>query len=930
VTATETTTASTADAHLRVELLDGVTVRLGGRLLDLGARRPRALIARLALEPGVRVPLARLAEELWREPPPSADVTLRSVVSRLRAGSLEHHLQGGRGGYALEVDPMHVDVVALRRAARDAVPSELRSLLERWESAWTGRPLDGLGDAPFARREAESLAEEHAAAIEDLAGMRLDAGEVDLVMASLGELAMRRPLGGRSVSLLATALARAGREDEALRVIDELAARLEEAEGLDLPAAVLTLRTSILRRDPGIVGGGMQAERLGVPLPITELVGRGTDLAAVLDARARSRLVTITGAGGVGKTRIAIEALRRGGAGDRRQVFLDLVPFRDLPTTLSALAELVGAIRPDLDAISGVLRGVPTVLVLDNAEHLRADVAALVRGLLDRCDGLGVLVTSRDPLRIPGERRVRIEPMLGEGLDDAVRLFAARATDIDAGFRLDATTEPLVRSLVVALDGIPLALELAAARLPSRSLSELATEIRARGIIGGASDPGRHASVTSMVEWSTALLSPAQQELLGQLSGFAGAFSHDAAVAVCEVPGADVDELLLELVERSLVSTARGSDGATVYRLLIAVREVVRRRYAGDRVGWRERHRRWHAELVDRLRPALYSAEESRATLVLERTAHDVSAALADSAAARDRESALLIVGGMARVWYRRSALVDGVARIEQALAIPGAAPAIVEARAQLGLCLMHFFMREPQAAGRAVAAAIAAAREADAASILAVALAYRGYLEGATGDAQAAIASVGAALAVPGTSVAAAATVQMIAADLQRAGGAPATALAGLERAIALAREAGEQWVQTLATHLVAKVLIAARRGQEAIDLLAPVIRSTWREGRPTHTIAGLFLVAAAAGSLEENETGARLLAATDAHARRYSWDPDANDPDGNREHRMRLRAALTDARWEAAVAAGEAMALADAVTLCSELATPRRGPRA
>jgi hypothetical protein len=169
-----------------------------------------------------------------------------------------------------------------------------------------------------------------------------------------------------------------------------------------------------------------------------------------------------------------------------------------------------------------------------------------------------------------------------------------------------------------------------------------------------------------------------------------------------------------------------------------------------------------------------------------------------------------------------------------------------------------------------------------------------------------------------------------MIAADLQRAGGAPATALAGLERAIALAREAGEQWVQTLATHLVAKVLIAARRGQEAIDLLAPVIRSTWREGRPTHTIAGLFLVAAAAGSLEENETGARLLAATDAHARRYSWDPDANDPDGNREHRMRLRAALTDARWEAAVAAGEAMALADAVTLCSELATPRRAPRA
>jgi hypothetical protein len=177
---------------------------------------------------------------------------------------------------------------------------------------------------------------------------------------------------------------------------------------------------------------------------------------------------------------------------------------------------------------------------------------------------------------------------------------------------------------------------------------------------------------------------------------------------------------------------------------------------------------------------------------------------------------------------------------------------------------------------------------------------------------------------AADSASAAAEATVQMIAADLQRASGAPATAWAGLERAIALAREAGEQWVQTLATHLVAKVLIGARRGQEAIDLLTPVIRQTWRDGRPTHTIAGMFLVAAAAGSLDECETGARLLAATDVHARRYSWDPDANDPEGNREHRMRLRAALTDARWHAAVAEGAAMSLGDAVGLCSELSTP------
>jgi len=931
VTAHTTTTSSAPGPRLRVELLDGVVARLDGAPLDLGARRPRAIVARLALDAGRRVPLAQLVEELWTDAPPSAEVTVRSGVSRLRGGPLAPYLSGGRGGYLLDVDPADVDVLALREALRDPGGPGYRAALERWERAWTGRPLAGLDDVPFAAREAEALALEHAAALETLAGIRIEAGEFEAVVTSVGGLVRERPLADRPVALLATALARSGRDGEALRVIDEFGDRLGETRGLDLPAALLGLRTAILRRDPVARADGTAPERLGVPLPLTELVGRGAELDAVDDARTRSRLVTVTGPGGVGKTRIAIEVLRRGGAHDRRQVFLDLVPFRDLPATLSALAELVGAIRPDLDAIAGILRDVPTILVLDNAEHLRDDVAELATELLARCDGLVVLVTSRDALRMPGERRVRVEPMLGEALADAVRLFAARAADIEPGFRLDAASEPLVRSLVLALDGIPLALELAAARLPARSLPELVAEIRARGIVGGTSAEDRHASVVAMVEWSTDLLTPVQRELFGQLGGFAGAFSHDAATAICEVPGAEVDELLLELVERSLVSTSRTVDGTTAYRLLIAVREVARRQYAGDRTAWRERHRRWHAGLVDGLRSELYGHGEAAATAVLERSANDLAAALADSVAAGDRESALLIVGGMARVWYRRSALVDGVVRIEQALAIPGPAPAIAEARAQLGLGLMRFFMREPQASGRAIAAAIVAAGEAGDDSILAVGLAYRGYLEGATGALEAATASLRAALAVPGPSLAAAATVQMIAADLQRAGGAPASALAGLERAIALARQAGEQWVETLATHLVAKVLIASHRGQDAINLLVPVISHTWADGRPTHTIAGIFLVAAAAATLDENEAGARLLAATDTHARRYSWDPDANDPDGNREHRMRLRAALTDGQWAEAADAGAAMSLADAVAACAELARPGvRGGRA
>ncbi|QNO37890.1 hypothetical protein H4J02_02275 [Protaetiibacter sp. SSC-01] len=911
-------------ARLRVDLLGRVVVRVGDDEVELGGRRPQALVARLALEPGVRVPLSVLAEDLWVDPPPSVDVTLRSIVSRLRRGALGPFLEGGRGGYALDVDPDAVDVVSLRLALRDEREGARRVVvLERVAQAFTGRPLADLGDAPFAVRESERLSHEHVAAVEELAALRIANGEAELAVRSLADLVHRHPLSERPVEVLARTLAELGRDGEALGAIDDLGARLEEEFGIDLPPALVALRTSILRRELAPASTAAEPERLGVPLPITGFVGRRAELAAVVEARAHSRLVTIVGPGGVGKTRIAIEAIRRDPGGDRRQVFVDLVPYRALPELLSALAEQLGALRPDLDAIARMLRDGPTLLVLDNAEHVRDDAAALAMGLLARCDGLAVLVTSRDPLRVPGERRVKVEPMLGDELADAVELLAARAADIEPGFRLDSTTEPLVRALASSLDGIPLALELAAARLPSRSLAELSDDIRRRGIVGGPSSTERHASVTAMIEWSTDLLSPEQGELLGQLGGFAGAFSRDAAVAICDVPGAEVDELLHDLVERSLVSTSRAVDGSTSYRLLIAVREIVRDRYVGDRALWRERHRRWHADLVDEARPRLYTSEEGVATAVLERSAHDLAAALADAAAAGDRESALRIVGGMARVWYRRSALVDGVARIEEALAIPGEAPAILEARAHLGLGLMRFFMRDPGEASRAIDTAIAAAREAGDSSILAIALGYRAYYEASIGSIDAARTSIGEAMGAHGASLAATATVAMIAADLQRFGGAPAAALQGLERALELARRAGEEWVQTLTTHLIAKVLIGAGRAQEAIDLLAPVIRRTWETGRPTHTIAGVFLVAAACASLERHAEGARLLAATDANARRYSWDPDANDPDGNRVHRERLRSALTTSRWEAARASGAALGLGDAVAACVELAS-------
>jgi|GEM_PF-1324467 len=916
-------TAPSATA-LAIDVLDGVIVRLGETPLDVGGARPRALVVRLALEPGVPIPIADLARDLWDEPPASADVTLRSVVSRLRSGPLREFLGGGRGGYALDVDPAAVDVVRIRAALRDATGDRDRlAALEAFERAWTGRAFAGVAETPFARREVERLRDEHAAAMAELAELRLEHGDGDDAVATLRELVRQDPEAERPVALLATALTRSGREVEALRAIDELAERLRDAAGLDLPDGLRDLRTAIVRRDLAERPAGPEPERRGVPRPITAFVGRRAELAAIQDARSRSRLVTVLGPGGVGKTRLAIEAARRADAHDRRQVFLDLVPLRDAAGAIAALADLVGALRPDLDAVVAALGGSPTLLVLDNAEHVRDVVAGLATELLARCDGLTVLVTSRDPLRVPGERRVLVEPLLGDAIDDAVELFAARASDIDASFALDETTTPLVRDLVVAVDGVPLALELAAARLPSRTLADLVAEVRERGTVGRNSGTGRHASVRAMIEWSTDLLSPPDRELLLQLAGFAGTFSRDAAAAICVVEGEDVDDLLLELVDRSLVSTSRTADGAIEYRLLIAVRKVARRLCDRDRSEWRERHRRWHADLVDRMRPRLYGAGESAATVVLDRASTDLQAAVDDAIATGDRTSALRIVGGLARVWYRRGSLVDGAARIAACLAIPGEAEPLVEARAHLGLALIQFFMRDP-ACGPTSANALAAARAGGDPSILALALGFRGYVAGAHGEVDAARAFLAEAAAIPEVSRAAAATIEMIAADLARGAGAPATALEGLERAHRLARQAGEGWVLTLSTHLIAKVLIGARRAQEAVDLLVPVVRRTWQEGRPTHTIAGLVIVAAAAAGLERHALGARMLATVDAQARRYSWDPEVTDPEGTERTRARLREALTADEWRAEQASGARLSLAEAIALAETLVSP------
>ncbi|GAA1645379.1 AfsR/SARP family transcriptional regulator [Actinoplanes couchii] len=497
-------------ARLRVTLLGGFAVTYGEKVVSLPGLRLRGLVVRLALAGGRPVPPDDLIEAIWGEQPPAGvAAALHALGSRLRRALTEVGADPGvltrvAGGYRLAVDPRDVDSLRFEHLA-EAGREELWSggpgaALAEAVGLWGGEP----GSVPeavaaVAPLVASRLARMSVEVVLDLAETEIAQGRAESAVARLTRLVAEPVVHERAAGLLMDALAATGRQAGALAVHERARQSLADDLGADPGSALRERHRQLLRP-------GWQAA--------TGFVGRVGELARIGMLLTTGRLVTVLGPGGAGKTRLAREAARRH---PEDVWFADLGAVAEGTESKVAAAVLAGigvhggGRRPTLDLLAEELAGRPGLLVADNCEHLVDAVAGLVVALLYRCPDLRVLATSRAPLAVDGETLVPLGPLTlpvaGAGPDearrtDAVVLFAARATAVQPEIDLDL---PTVIEVVRRLDGMPLALELAAARLRTLSLAELAAGLADRfGLLteGDPAAPERHRSLHAVIAWS--------------------------------------------------------------------------------------------------------------------------------------------------------------------------------------------------------------------------------------------------------------------------------------------------------------------------------------------------------------------------------------------------------------------------------------------
>ncbi|WP_433606271.1 BTAD domain-containing putative transcriptional regulator [Dactylosporangium sp. CA-139114] len=695
-------------------LLGPVEVRLPGRPPVALAPSVRPLLARLVLAAGRVVSVDTLTDALWGEDLP-VDVAnaLQTRVSKLRRalGEEGDRLLTRAPGYRLAVPPESVDVhrfeaaLGRARAARDAGdPAAAEHALDEALAWWRGPALADVGDAEWAGRERHRLEELRLGAVEDRLELLTATGRPGGAVADLERLAAEHPLRERPARLLMLALHGAGRQADALAVHRALRQRLADELGIDPSPELEALAGAILRHEvpdrPAAVSVPMPV-RTGPALParLTSLLGRDDDLALVLDQLRTARVVTLVGPGGVGKTTLAVEAARHLAAdGEVRLVRLAALP----PGTEIAESVAVQFGVPDGDALAGHLADARMLLVVDNCEHVVDSAAALVDRIVQAAPGVRVLATSREALAVTGEVQVPLAPL---DLPSATRLFADRARAVRPGFALDAGTTPAVEAICRSLDGIPLAVELAAARVKALPPAEIAERLDDRFALltgGPRTAEARHRTLRAALDWSHDLLPEPERVLLRRLAVFRGGWDLAAAEdvgAFGAIGAGDVLDLLLRLVDRSLVVP----DPATGrFRLLATVLEYAADRLAeaGETGTCRDRHLGHYTRLAERFGPSVRSA--ARAWQRLREDADNLRAAVerALELAPGDLRAGMRLVEALMPYW-NYGVRYEGVRALTVLLAT-GDPPPAERARLLQGVGLLGVYY--PTAESRAAA----------------------------------------------------------------------------------------------------------------------------------------------------------------------------------------------------------------------------------
>jgi predicted ATPase/DNA-binding SARP family transcriptional activator len=704
---TDVTLGVRDDAHTDVTLgvLGPLVLYRGGSRPSLGGPKARQILATLVANRGRGVSGDRLVDTLWgAEPPRSAPASVQSHISRLRkvlnpAFEIRHET----GGYRLVVHDADIDADRfedLLARSRDMEPAQSADLLDDALSLWRGPAFGDDGYFEHVRAEAVRLDELRLVATDEWVGAKLACGDAAPMVGELEALVEQHPLRESFRLSLMIALHHTGRQAEALRRAAEFREMLGAEVGLDASAAVGDLESRILADDPSLrptapatgsePAGAVSAD--STLLGPTSFVGRDPEVANLAEALRANPVVTVTGPGGVGKTRLAMRAAAHlspdlGG----NVTVVEFAALRDPDGVGRVLAHALDVqqrqARTLVTTIEEYLAPRRALLVLDNCEHVTGAVAPLVDRLRSSCPQLRILATSRQPLGLAGEFVVVVSPLSlpaggADSLDEigrstAVQLFAARAAAAVPGFELDEENAGIVAGICRRVDGLPLGLELAAARLRAMGIVALAERLDQRVQSLGRpqrSRDGRQRSLVELVRWSHDLLDPRSRRVFAELAVFAGGFDLTAAEAVCGAAADRPDpvDTVADLVEQSMVILT--DPRVPRYRLLEPLREFGLDRLAdsGDLDTVEVRHLAWFVDLAQRGAQGLDTPEEPVWSARFDRDFDNLRAAHLFSLRSADTDRGLRLVAALREFGFR-SVQYEVMAWAAAAADLPGA-----------------------------------------------------------------------------------------------------------------------------------------------------------------------------------------------------------------------------------------------------------------
>ena len=945
---------------------------------SLGGPKAQQVLAVLAANRGRSVSVDLLIDAVWGdEAPLSATATLQSHVSRLRAVlGPETAIARQAGGYMLDMPDGGLDAArfeTLLQQSRQAAGADAVPLLAEALGLWRGSAFGEHADLYPVRPEALRLDELRLVATEQWASASLECGDAASVVSELESLVERHPLRERFWVLLMLALHRTGRQAEALRRANELRRRLGEEVGLDVSTQVRELEQHILADDPSLrsparvssPGTAVVARLLGS----TSFVGRDPEVGELVEALGNHSVVTVTGPGGVGKTRLALRsAAKVAGESAIDVTLVELATVRDLAGVARVIAHALDIqqrqYRTIDETIIEYLAPRRILLVLDNCEHLTDTVAPLVDRLRSSCPELRILATSRQPLGLAGEFVSVLMPLALPSSDaatckdvqasPAAQLFVARAQTAVPQFALSDENARAVAEICRRLEGLPLGVELAAARLRAMGVDALAERLAQRvqslGQLQRSSD-GRHRTLVDLVRWSYDLLEPTAQHVFAQLAVFAGGFDLDAVSAVCEVErdgnSADTVDVLADLVEQSMVILV--DRRVPRYRLLEPLREFALDRLTDDGrlLAAETRHLDFYLGLAERGAVGLDTPDEAVWSDRLDRNFENFRAAVLCAVRAGDADRALRVVAALRELGFRR-VQYEVMAWAGAAVAIPGAdahpayatglavcgyghwvrgdlEDAIRLARAALDsgpgdesvsglpervLANAHFYLGDPDEALRWTDQLLRAARRARDPARLAHALYMRSVAQTSIGDtvrgavlageARAAAESVGS-----GTALAQAGYALGLALE----GTDQDEALGHLETAARFAADAGNRWIEAFALTEVHS--LRARRGEHVAGLAGfrEVVRTWYRGGDWANQWLSLRHVFGVLVDLGAFEVAAVLYGALTAAGAAHALPSEPADAQRLDAIVVDLRSLLGNAYFVAAVRRGASM---------------------